>query len=117
TLDAIEAVAGVFRPKAEDPATAPMWLDTLDLISSLVDKSLVRPQFGRSGLRGRGEEPDAAASPRSEPRFSMLWTIREYGLDRLARSGEEQAIRRSHAQFFLGLAEEALPFLRGSRQA
>jgi tetratricopeptide (TPR) repeat protein len=39
------------------------------------------------------------------PRFTMLETIREYGLERLAECGEGAAIRRRHAEFFLALAE------------
>ena len=47
----------------------------LDLVASLVDKSLLRP----------------VARPNSGPgsRFEMLETIREYGLEQLAESGEE----------------------------
>lgn len=48
----------------------------------------------------------------SEPRYSMLGTIREYALERLAASAEEEHVRRAHAAFCLVLAEEgnaALP--------
>ena len=64
----------------------------LDLISSLVDKSLVR--------LGGGED---------EPRFWMLETIREYGLEQLAAAGEEAETRRCHAAWYLALAEELWP--------
>ena len=48
-----------------------------------------------------------------EPRFGMLETIREYGLEQLAASGEAEAIRRRHADFFLALAEALEPALQG----
>ena len=41
-----------------------------------------------------------------ETRFVMLGTIREYGQERLAASGEERATRRAHAAYALVLAEE-----------
>jgi predicted ATPase len=49
----------------------------------------------------------------SEPRFSMLATIREYARERLAQSGEEEALRRRHALVYLELAESAAPHLTG----
>src|SRR5437879_13871954 len=72
-------------------------LDILDLISSLVDKSL---------LRQEDEEGD-------EPYFAMLETIREYATERLGESGEEDQACRKHASYFLELAETAEPELRG----
>ena len=44
-----------------------------------------------------------------EPRFTMLETIREYGLERLEESGETEATRRAHTEFFLALVDEAEP--------
>ncbi|MFG1655536.1 BTAD domain-containing putative transcriptional regulator [Micromonospora chersina] len=70
----------------------------LDGLSALVDKSLV------------------VAGGTGEPRYRMLETIREYGLDRLAEAGEADAVRRAHAAEFLGLAEAAEPELRGAAQ-
>jgi predicted ATPase/class 3 adenylate cyclase len=75
-------------------------LTLLDGITSLVDKSLLR----------RGQMPGG------EPRFIMLATIREYGLERLAESGEAAALRRRHARHFLALAEAAEPELQGADQ-
>jgi predicted ATPase len=68
TLDAAERVCGA----------------DLDVLASLVEKSLVR---------------------RREDRFRMLETIREYGLEQLAERGELDEVRRRHADFFLELAE------------
>jgi predicted ATPase len=62
-----------------------------DGLASLVDKSLLVRQPGRAG----------------SIRFGMLETIREYGLERLAACGEEEAVRESTAAYFLAFAEEA----------
>ena len=56
----------------------------LDTLQSLVEKSLVRV--------------------RDEGRFWMLETIRELALERLAASGEEEALRRAHTEWVLELA-------------
>ena len=75
--------------------------DVLDGLQSLVDKSLVRQQAGVDG----------------EPRFTMLEMIREYALERLEAAGEAVTIRRRHAAYFLGLAEQFEPQLnRGAEQ-
>jgi len=63
--------------------------DVLDVLSALVEQSLVR----QSEVEG-------------EPRFRMLVTIREYARVRLAESGETDEISRRHAAAFLALAEE-----------
>jgi len=62
----------------------------LDTLQSLVEKSLIR--F-------------------SNERYWMLETIREYAAERLAASGQEQALRGRHAEWFLALATEAQPFV------
>jgi predicted ATPase len=67
----------------------------LDLLQSLVDKSL---------LRHTGE------------RFSMLETIREYAAERLEESGEAEELRRRHADHFLALALELEPHLSTTRE-
>ncbi|HYI14925.1 MAG TPA: tetratricopeptide repeat protein, partial [Thermomicrobiales bacterium] len=72
----------------------------LDLLTALVDKSLVQ---GRDD--GGGEQ-----------RFGMLETIREYGLECLAAVGEEAEIRRRHQTWCLDLAERAEPKLTGPDQ-
>ena len=80
----LEAVEAVCNTKQD------LELDTLDGMASLVDKSLLRQVERAEG----------------ESRFVMLDTIREYSLERLAESGEEAAIRRAHAAYYLVLAEE-----------
>jgi predicted ATPase/DNA-binding SARP family transcriptional activator len=70
----------------------------LDSLAGLVNESLVRQQ---------GTE---------EVRFSMLETVREYALERLSASAEEDEIRRRHLDHFLTLAEAAEPELFGTDQ-
>ncbi len=64
----------------------------LDILESLVDKSLVRVREG--------------------DRFWMLETIREYAVERLEDSGEAEKLQRRHAEHFLALGEEAAPQTR-----
>ncbi len=73
----------------------------LEVLSSLCDKSLLV----------------ARATDDGEPRFTMLETIREYGLERLRADGREDEVRRLHADYFLELAERAEPELMGGGQA
>ena len=40
-----------------------------------------------------------------EPRYQMLETVREFGLERLEAAGEEDEVRERHARHFLTLAE------------
>src|SRR5436190_3709294 len=68
----------------------------VDELQSLLDKSLVR---------------------RTDERFWMLETIREFARERLAALDDPDAIGRRHAEWFLALAEEAEPFLKGAEQA
>ena len=63
----------------------------LDTLQSLVDKSLVR--F-------------------ADERYLMLETIREYALEGLEASGDADALRRRHGEYFLAVAEEQEPHLR-----
>ena len=74
--------------------------DVLDVLSGLVGSSLVQ----------RAEEAEG------ESRFRMLETVREYAGERLEAGGEAEGMRRRHAEYFLALAEECEPELRGARQ-
>jgi predicted ATPase/class 3 adenylate cyclase len=71
--------------------------DILELLTSLVDKSLVR----------RGEVPEGS-------RFTMLETIREFAAERLDAEGSGEEMGERHAAFFAALAEEAEPHLTGA---
>ena len=97
-LEAAEAVCQAVHDPAAGPGPA---LEVLDGVASLLDKSLLRQQEQASG----------------EPRFRMLETIREYGLECLTASGEEPAVRRAHADYFLTLVEAAELALAGPDQA
>ncbi len=82
TLEAAEAVAYTGEE---------LGIETLDLLGSLVDRSLVRKESS------------------NDLRFGMLETIREFGFDVLERAGEADQIRRRHAHYYLGMAEAAEP--------
>jgi predicted ATPase/DNA-binding CsgD family transcriptional regulator len=86
SLEAAEAVAAVPGATLIDP---------LDGVASLVDKSLLRQVPG---------DPD-------EPRYRMLETAREFGLEQLTECGEDEAIREWHAQWCLALATTLAPLV------
>ncbi len=52
-----------------------------------------------------------------QSRFTMLETMREYALEKLAERGENDLIRQRHARYFLGLIEQANPELTGPNEA
>ncbi len=89
-LDTLDAVGD---PRGD------LGIDPLDGVVALVDRSLVAP------------EPQGG-----EPRFRMLETVREFALEALAASGEEEMTRRAHAARLLALAETARPHLLGFMQ-
>ena len=64
--------------------------NVLDDLTSLLDKSLLQQR----------EQGDI------EPRLIQLETIREYGCEVLAASGEAEATQRAHASYYLALTEE-----------
>ena len=71
----------------------------LGVLASLVDKSLV----------------EAAADDRSV-RYRMLETVKAYGADQLAASGESDRIRQAHTTYFSELLRQAQPKLRTGEQ-
>jgi predicted ATPase/DNA-binding SARP family transcriptional activator/DNA-binding CsgD family transcriptional regulator len=75
-------------------------VDILDLLSRLVEKSLVM----------------AEATGNGQMRYRMLEPIRQYGRQKLEESGEADTVKHRHAALFLALAEEAEPELAGPRQ-
>lgn len=90
TLEAAEGVcAGEGLEKGE----------VLDLLTCLVDKSLVLV------MEGEGEA-----------HYRLLETVRQYGWEKLEGSGEAEEVRRRHAAWFLALAVEAGPLMMGRDQ-
>jgi tetratricopeptide (TPR) repeat protein len=81
TLESVEAVCN---------ARCDLDIDVLDGISSLVNKNLLQPKQ-RDGQEGR---------------FTMLQTIREYALEHLKASSEEEFTRRAHAAYCIVLTEQ-----------
>jgi predicted ATPase/DNA-binding CsgD family transcriptional regulator len=90
TLEAAEFV-GAGHDTAES--------DVLELLTSLVDKSLVQVEEHEGDFR-----------------YQLLETVRQYGRERLGESGGEAGIAERHADFFVGLAERAAPKLKGHAQ-
>ncbi len=88
TIEAAETVVG-------SPTSGELGLDVLAGLERLVEHSLVRQAEGVEG----------------EPRFGMLETIRDYGLERLEASGEADESRRRHAAHVLETEEAALSSL------
>jgi predicted ATPase len=73
--------------------------DVLDLLTRLVDKSVVLV-----------EKTDR------ERRYRLIEMMRQFGWERLAASGEATRLRDRHRNWFLDLAERAEPQLVGPRQ-
>ena len=100
-------------PPTADPAPAQRPSSVLDLVAALVDSSLILPD-GR-GL-DRAERQGVTSAAAATARYTMLETIREYGLERLAERGEETEVRRRHAAWCVTLAETAKESLTGPEQ-
>lgn len=98
TLDAAEWIGQALLGDKERRARSSTHV--LDVLTDLVEKSLIRTQ------------PDLGDAVR----FGMLETIREYGGELLAETGEEEAARRSHLAWCLHLAEKADPLLLSAEQ-
>ncbi len=77
-------------------AREPVW----NILASLVEKSLVQ----------------AEAINDADRRYRMLEPIREYALARLSESGEVDAVRARHGDYYLALAERATPELWGDEE-
>ncbi len=91
TLDTAEAVCASDGIEREQ---------VLELLSSIVSKSLVV----------------AETLTRTQARYRLLETIRDYALEKLNVSGEAARLRNRHLDLFLARAEEAAPKLHGAYQ-
>ncbi len=93
-LEAAEAVCSSEAVSAGDVA---------DLVGSLVGKSLVVAQRSSGSLR-----------------YSLLETVRQYGVEQLVAAGGEAALgraRSAHGEYYLQLAERSEPMILGADQA
>ncbi len=88
SLEAVEAVCST----PEEPEGK-----LLEELEALIDKNVLRQEEETGG----------------NPQFSMLETIREYAAERLAASGEDEAVRTRHAAYFAALGVQAEPALFG----
>ncbi len=92
-------VGGCTLEAAEAVANTDGNLDVLNGLESLLNHHLL-------------EQQDVA----HEPRFTMLETIREYAMEKLAESGEQETVWQQYTAYFVALAETAEPKLRSADQ-
>ena len=102
-LRRLSVFSGGATPDAAEQActlggTAGNRATVVDVIASLVDKSLV------------------TAAGDGHVRYGLLETVRAYAADRLAESGEAGLAAAAHAEYFLDMAERAEPQLRSRDQ-
>jgi predicted ATPase len=98
-LRRLAVFAGGFTLEAAETITVGAGLAAdaiLDLLAQLVDKSLVIP-------------PEAAGAPR----YRLLEIVRQYAREHLEASGDIGRVRDRHRDYFVGMAEEAEPFIFG----
>jgi predicted ATPase/class 3 adenylate cyclase len=74
--------------------------DVLDLLTALVEKSLVQHEAGALGTR-----------------YRLLETVRRYAQERLRASGESEAMRRRHRDWFAARGEQIGALLESPRRA
>jgi predicted ATPase/DNA-binding SARP family transcriptional activator len=100
-LSRLSVFSGGATPDAAEHVCAPVaagQTTVVDVIASLVDKSLV------------------TAAGDGHVRYGLLETVRAYAADRLAESGQAGLAAAAHANYFLDLAERAEPQLRSRDQ-
>jgi predicted ATPase/DNA-binding NarL/FixJ family response regulator len=95
-LRRISAFVGGFTLKAAEMVAGEAFGDASgldELLGALIDKSLVLP------VPPRNEQTPAT------PRFTLLETIREYGLEQLVAEAEDEQARHAHARYYLDVVE------------
>src|SRR5205807_10257650 len=92
--------AASFSLQAAEAIAAPLAVDGLEALASLVDKNLIQVQ----------------GTDRDTVRYVLLESMREFARERLTEAGELEEAGRTHALFYLGLAERAEPELIGREQ-
>ena len=100
-LARLSAFEGSFSLEAATIVCGDGSLDVVEDLTGLLDSSLILPS----------EDPAYL-----EPRFRMLQTVRSYAADRLAHSGEADAVHTRYVAWLLDLSERAAPFLCGPHQ-
>jgi non-specific serine/threonine protein kinase len=91
SLEAAEAVCD----DNDDPAGSSIGRgEVLDLLSKLVDKSMVQTE-----------------KKEGERRYRLLETIRQYSLEKLRQAKDEELLRNRHLAWYLALAQKAEPML------
>jgi len=94
TLEAAESVCG-----DETASSVVRRDDVLNLLEHLINKSIVIKE-----------------EIQQETRYRMLETMRQYANEKLVESGESDALRDHHLDYFLTLAETAQPHLQSAEQ-
>ena len=88
------------HPTRSPASRLPPTVSTLDLLTGLIDKSIIQ--------RVPGSDEGS--------RYQMLEVVREYGLEQLAETGEAAAVQAAHAAYVLELAERMEPVLLGPEE-
>ncbi len=96
TIEAVAAVCG-----RQGNRQGELEIDTFSLLARLLDHSLLRQ-----------EHPEA-----EDPRFVLLESVQEYGLERLREHNEMEECQHAHAMYYLAFVEKAFPYLIGPHQA
>ena len=108
-LEAAQAVCGA------DPIEPD---DVLDLVSSLVEKSLVMVEREIDGSRyGLLETIKEFAREHLASRYGMLGTIKEFASERLQERDDVAATAARHCDYYLGIAKAARTKLEGPELA
>ncbi|HEX6484644.1 MAG TPA: adenylate/guanylate cyclase domain-containing protein [Ktedonobacteraceae bacterium] len=95
-------VSGITVEAAEQVCTASGAIEgnILEVLEALVDQSMLQQQVREQG----------------EVRFWLLQTLREYGLELLAQTGELEATQAAHAEYYLSWIEHNMQLLLGAEQ-